>query len=92
MPKIRRRKAVDEVMPAQVVELEHGSADEVFLPHESVHEPNGNMKVICPRCRSLNTFVQTTRPSEHGFQLRYMRCRSCRMSFKDVRSSNGNAG
>lgn len=91
MPKIRRKISVDEVVPAQMVEIERGLVDEILLPQESVHDErsNGTMKVSCPRCRSLNTFVQTTRPSEHGFQLRYMRCRACRMSFKDVRSSNG---
>lgn len=91
MPKIRRRKAIDEVVPAQVVELEQEVVDEVIYSQESVYvvQTHGAMKVSCPRCGSINTFVQTTRPSEHGFQLRYMRCRSCRMSFKDVRSNNG---
>lgn len=89
MVKIRRRKIVDEAMPVQVVDIEHDFVEEVLLPQESVHDErsNGAMKVSCPRCRSLNTFVQTTRPSEHGVQLRYMRCRACRMSFKDVRSN-----
>jgi hypothetical protein len=38
----------------------------------------------CPRCRSSNTVIETTRPWQDGLRVRYHRCRGCRMPFKSV--------
>ena len=100
MAKVTRKKPVDEIaMPVeedlsdQLVDLAHGFTDEITLSEPSEELPAGHDSETsawtCPRCRSQAVFVQSSRGWEDDLKVRYLRCRSCRFSFKDVQTSNG---
>lgn len=97
MVKVRKSKPVDEMsiveeegFADQLVDLARGFINEITMPEDDLHEPPGSevesQACSCPRCKSMKTVVETSRPWEQGMKVRYMRCRACRMAFKDVQS------
>lgn len=80
----------------QLVDLAQAFIDEITARDGVIDEPPGStikeQGCSCPRCRSTNVIVETSRPWDEGMKVRYMRCRACRMSFKNILATNGRHG
>lgn len=87
---------LEESLAGEVVDLAQAFINEITAPGEDLDEPPGSgaepQRLPCPRCRSRNTIVETSRPWDNGMKVRYMRCRACRMSFKNILATNGHHG
>ncbi len=73
--------------PDDLVELVEEFVNELPQPRSGSEVKLSNaasVDVQCPRCRSLNTIVESTRPWSDGIRVRYHRCRGCRLPFKST--------